>query len=184
VQTIYQETISYAAEKHGETGQKVKGSDLPYVVHLSNVAMELFMADKNTKQFDLLFAIRVALLHDVIEDTSATFEEVSERYGKEVAEAVRALTKDEALPKEEQIADSLRRIRREPKEVWAVKLADRITNLQPAPADWSKQRRKDYVKDSRLILEELKGGNPYLEARLAEKIEEYNNQVKEFLLDG
>ncbi|MBZ5857607.1 hypothetical protein [Flavihumibacter profundi] len=48
------------------------GSDLPYVVHLSNVTMGIIIAGFHTENFDTAFAIQVALLHDTIEDTSAT----------------------------------------------------------------------------------------------------------------
>ena len=74
IQTIYQETIKFAAEKHG--AQKVKGTRIPYVVHLSNVTMEIFMAARQTRGFDLGYALQVALLHDTIEDTGTTRQEL------------------------------------------------------------------------------------------------------------
>jgi len=48
---------------------------------------------------------------------------------------VSALSKDEAVPKEKELEDSLHRIREQPAEILMVKLADRITNLQPPPQD-------------------------------------------------
>jgi len=50
-----------------------------------------------------------------------------------------ALTKNENLPKEQQISDSLTRIKKRSFEAWAVKLADRITNLQIPPSVWGNQ---------------------------------------------
>ena len=58
IQTIYQKTIAFAAEYHGQ--QKMPNG-LPYIVHLSNVAMEVFMAHKQKPDFDLKLAIHLAL---------------------------------------------------------------------------------------------------------------------------
>jgi (p)ppGpp synthase/HD superfamily hydrolase len=184
VQTVYQEAIKFASRKHQEKRQKVKGTRLPYVVHLSNVAMEIMIAALQTNNFILLFAVQVALLHDTIEDTDTTFEELKEEFGKDVANAVLALSKDKKLPKEEQLIDTINRIKKQPKEVWSVKLADRITNLQPAPKSWKIKKKKQYVQDAKYILDELGEGNEYLAKRLEAKISEYRNQSKEYLLDG
>ena len=55
------------------------------------------------------------------------------------------------LPKDQQIIDSLSRIKKLPIEVWAVKLADRITNLQPPPSYWTTEKRKKYLDQAKLI---------------------------------
>lgn len=60
IQEIYQETIKYATLKHQENRQTIPDSDLPYVVHLSNVAMELFISYINSADFDLQYAMQVA----------------------------------------------------------------------------------------------------------------------------
>ena len=73
----------------------------------------------------------------------------------------------------QQMNDSLKRIKSIPTEIWAVKLADRITNLQPPPPHWDKDRKISYREEARLILSELKGGNEFLAKRLEKKIEEY-----------
>jgi guanosine-3',5'-bis(diphosphate) 3'-pyrophosphohydrolase len=177
VQSLYQKAIRFAAYRHMEKNQKVKGTKLPYVVHLSNVAMEVFMASSHTEHLDLEFAIPVALLHDTIEDTSTTLEELDEQFGTDISRGVLALTKNEKMPKELQTIDSLARIKQLRKEVWAVKLADRITNLQEPPSDWSSKKRLKYLEDSKLILHALKGANKYLAARLKEKIEEYPDYI-------
>ena len=184
VQTLYQEAIKYATSKHQDKEQKVKGTNLPYVVHLSNVAMEILVAASHTNDFNLTYAVQVALLHDTIEDTETTFDEVKERFGEDIAIAVLALSKDDELPKDKQISDSLARIKKLQKEVWAVKLADRITNLQPPPADWEDEKNLQYVIDAQVILDELRDGNQYLANRLEAKISEYRNLNKRYLLDG
>lgn len=174
IQSIYQKTIKFAAGKHGEMNQTIPGTNLPYVVHLSNVAMEILLAAQETKDFDLRYAIQIALLHDTLEDTTTTFEELQETFSSEVAQAVLALTKNEDMPKDEQMADSLTRIKKLPKEVWAVKLADRITNLQAPPAHWSSEKIQAYQTQARQIAQDLQGGNSYLENRLTLKINEYS----------
>ena len=177
VQDSYQEAIIFATLKHLKKNQKVKGTELPYVVHLSNVAMEIIMAASHTPKFDLDFAVQVALLHDVLEDTSTPYDDLHENFGTDIATAVWSLSKNKDLPKNEQILDSIGKIKLLDKEVWAVKLADRITNLQPPPKNWNREKRKEYQKEARVILAELKGGNIYLEKRLRHKIKEYSDYI-------
>lgn len=174
-QSLYQAAIKFATTKHQEKDQKVPGTDLPYVVHLSNVAMEAIIASFNTDNFNLGLAVQVTLLHDTLEDTSTDFTELESNFGIEVATAVSALTKNNNLPKEQQMEDSLARIKKMPSEVWAVKLADRITNLQPPPSYWDNEKKMKYKREASLILVELKDGNEYLARRLEAKIEEYDN---------
>lgn len=177
IQTLYQEAIKFATARHQEKDQKIPGTNLPYVVHLSNVAMEIIIAGFNTNGFDIDFAIQVALLHDTLEDTETTVKELENKFGIEIAKAVAALSKNEKLHKENQIQDSLTRIKKMPKEVWAVKLADRITNLQPPPPPWDKEKRIKYREEAWLILHKLKAGNHFLAKRLEAKIEEYGNYI-------
>jgi (p)ppGpp synthase/HD superfamily hydrolase len=99
IQTIYQKTIKFATLKHLEKEQTIPSTKLPYVVHLSNVAMEILMASQNSRNFNLFIAIQIALLHDTLEDTSATYEELENEFGSELAKGVQALTKNDKLPK-------------------------------------------------------------------------------------
>ncbi|MBK6989338.1 MAG: bifunctional (p)ppGpp synthetase/guanosine-3',5'-bis(diphosphate) 3'-pyrophosphohydrolase [Bacteroidetes bacterium] len=176
-QTLYQTAIKFATLKHVAINQKVPGTDLPYVVHLSNVAMEVLMANANTENFNVALGIQAALLHDTIEDTDTTFSEVEENFGLDVANAVMALTKNESLPKEEQMMDSLQRIKKMPHEVWAVKLADRITNLQAPPSHWDNAKKKKYRAEAQIILDELASGNVFLADRLQMLIEDYRKYI-------
>jgi guanosine-3',5'-bis(diphosphate) 3'-pyrophosphohydrolase len=139
-QRIYQLIIRYVAEKH--INQKVPCTELPYLVHLSNVAMEILLAAPHSNPFKLDFALKVALLHDVVEDTSVTREEIEFIFGAPVLEAVLSLAKNSDLPREARMMDSLERIKKQPRETWAVKMADRITNLQPPPEDWTMKKAK------------------------------------------
>ena len=174
IQSVYQKTILFAAEKHAKKGQFIPGTIItPYAVHLSDVCMEVMLADQKTDGFNLKLAIQAALLHDTLEDTDTTESELEEKFGIAILVCVKALTKNKDLPKDQQMADSLSRIKKMPIEVWAVKMADRITNLQPPPVDWENERRIAYREEARLILNELNDGNDFLAKRLEKKIEEY-----------
>jgi guanosine-3',5'-bis(diphosphate) 3'-pyrophosphohydrolase len=175
LQEAYNKAIAFAATRH--TGQLLPGTTLPYIIHVTNVCMEVLVAGHKTAGFDLPFAVKVALLHDTLEDTATSFDELAAEFGDSVAEAVLALTKFSNLPKEEQIADSLKRIKLQPKEVWAVKLADRIANLQAPPLEWDYKKRLKYQSDAQMIWDELHKGNEYLGRRLHSKIIDYQQFV-------
>jgi (p)ppGpp synthase/HD superfamily hydrolase len=169
---LYMRAWHFAAERHN--GLKMAGSDLPYITHLGAVAMEVLAtigADGDVERPDL--AVACALLHDTVEDTDTRLDEISAAFGSEIANGVAALSKSKALPASEQMADSLRRIKEQPREIWIVKLADRTVNMEPAPAHWSSEKRKAYQREATLILEELGGASASLSARLREKISRY-----------
>ena len=108
-----------------------------------------------------------------MEDTPTTEAELASEFGTAVAVGVKALSKNECLPKEEQLPDSLRRIKEHPAEIWAVKLADRIANLQPPPDYWTHEKIQRYKQEAILIYKELADGNKYLAERLWREIEKY-----------
>ena len=170
IQTIYQKTIAFVALKHGN--QKMP-TGLPYVVHLSNVAMEVFMAHKKEPNFNIDLAIQLALLHDVLEDTPLSFKELEDTFGNIVATGVLALTKNASLDKKDQMEDSLARILNQGTEVPIVKLCDRITNLQKPPLKWNKEKIKKYHLQAVTIAQALEGKNAYLDNRIQEKIKAF-----------
>lgn len=177
IQSVYQKAIRFAAEKHAELQQTLPDSIIPYAVHLSNVAMEILVAVSDTEEFNTELAIQVALLHDILEDTHVTFEELANEFGGNVATGVLALTKENSLPKNQQMPDSLSRIKLCVPEVRAVKLADRITNLQKPPISWTTEKKLKYLNEASLILKELKGTNKYLENRMELKMKEYKTYI-------
>lgn len=73
--------------------------------------------------------------------------------------------------------NSLNRINALQTEVWSVKLADRITNLQPPPSHWDNTKKIKYQQEARTIFNELKAGNEYLAKRIESKIEEYEYNI-------
>ena len=164
-QDRYLAALHFAAARHA--GQLVPGGSEPYVVHLCSVAMEVIAAGGD----DL--AVTCALLHDTIEDTATTHAEVAAAFGTDVADGVLALTKDEQLPRPERMPDALRRIRAQPPAIAMVKLADRITNLQPAPAHWTAEKRAAYRAEAIAIADALAGASTQLDARIRAKIAAY-----------
>lgn len=168
---LYRRAVIFAAEAH--RGQLVPGSERPYVTHPVEVAAEVIAALAVEPAVYPDLAVLCALLHDTIEDTSTTAAQIEALFGAEVARGVSALSKDAALPKDERMKDSLRRIQREPREVWLVKLADRTVNLAEPPARWSREKVLGYAEEARVILAELGAASAHLSARLQAKIEAY-----------
>jgi len=112
IQDTYQKAIDFSGLKHAEKEQTIPGTKIPYVVHLSQVAMEVWVAYQHKNNFNIALALPVALLHDTIEDI-----ELVDEFGSEVAEGVLALTKNPDLPKNEQMIDNLSRIKKLSKEI-------------------------------------------------------------------
>lgn len=55
------------------------------------------------------------------------------------------------------------------KAIWAVKLVGRVTNLEPPPPTWSREKRQAYLDEARFILQARRKASPTLEVRLEEK---------------
>ncbi len=170
-QDRYITAYRFAAEAH--TGQLLPDSTLPYLVHVSLVSVEVLSAVVAGDVHDGDLALQCALLHDTLEDTDVGIDRLRSVFGDAVAAGVLALTKNPDLPSAQQMEDSLRRIREQPREIWTVKMADRITNLQPPPPSWSADRIERYRKEALLIQERLHEGSPFLARRLLEKIAHY-----------
>lgn len=162
----------FAAEIHNS--QKVPGTELPYLKHLGMVTMEIFNAHAGETVGDLALATQCAILHDSIEDQGITHAELTKRFGLAVADGVQALSKNDSLTKAEAMTDSLARIRAQPREVWCVKLADRISNLNGAPAHWTAEKRATYRAEAQKILDALGTAHRILADRLATKIANYS----------
>lgn len=168
-QDNFKQALDFAAHAHGE--QRMKGSGLPYVVHVVKVATEVMAVADGS--FDVDFALQCALLHDCMEDCGASFDHLEAHFGARVATGVSALTKDPAVPRELRMADALRRIRLQPREVQMVKLGDRITNLEPPPPEWTVEKRREYLLEAQTIYDALYTAHDGLAARLKAKMVAY-----------
>jgi guanosine-3',5'-bis(diphosphate) 3'-pyrophosphohydrolase len=175
-QDKYLAAWNFASTIHN--GQTLPGSDIPYINHLGLVTMEATAAIANNNIDNPNLLVLCALLHDSIEDTSATYENIRSKFGSDIANGVLSLTKDEELPsKLEQMQDSIRRIKLQPVEVWMVKLCDRITNLQLPPKHWDKEKIANYQNEARLILNQLGEASQFLADRLKTKIDTYDQYL-------
>ena len=172
---LYLQAARFAARAHN--AQKVPGSELPYLLHVTTVAAEVLAALACEAMAHPDLAVACALLHDTVEDCGVHAQALSDEFGPEVAAGVLALSKDPALPKDQAMADSLRRIQAQPREVWMVKLADRICNLQPPPAHWQPAKIAAYRVEALAIADSLGAASPHLHARLRAKIADYPHTV-------
>jgi (p)ppGpp synthase/HD superfamily hydrolase len=169
-------TRMHDGQKYGGTNP---GEQIEYMNHIGSVAFEVLTAAAIEKDFNIHLAIHCAVLHDTLEDTALTYDELANQFGTAVAEGVLALTKSDTLAdKQAKMLDSLTRIKKQPKEVWAVKMADRIVNLYAPPFYWDNEKKKAYRAEAQLIYDALKDGNHYLAERLAAKIEAYQRFLK------
>ena len=170
-QDLYLKALRFAGTAHRD--QKVPGTAIPYLAHLSSVCMEVMAAVSNGECSDPDLAVQCALLHDVLEDTPVTSAELEKEFGRDVAEGVNALTKNSALSRELKMSDSIDRIKLQPREIWMVKLADRITNLQPPPPHWTEDKIRSYKLEAEYILKQLGSASEVLKERLIMKIKNY-----------
>ncbi|BAZ11358.1 hypothetical protein NIES4071_31840 [Calothrix sp. NIES-4071] len=170
---------AYKFAAHAHQGQLYPGTEISYIMHLSFVSMEILGA-LSVEECNGDLALQCAILHDTIEDTDITFEQLKSEFGLPVASGVRALTKNASLPKHYSMQDSLQRIKEQPREIWMVKLADRITNLQAPPPHWQQGKIIRYREEAIEIYEALKDSSDFLAARLASKIKNYIKSINEF----
>lgn len=159
-------------------GGQNEGDRVEYINHIGSVVFEINNALNYEQGLNRELSILCAILHDTLEDTEATFESIQDAFGVQIALGVLALTKNESLEtKEQQMLDSLERIKAQPKEVWAVKLADRICNLYAPPFYWNNEKKEKYMEEAQLIYDHLKDGSNYLSERLLKKIESYKRFI-------
>lgn len=167
-----EDVILFASLAH--KNQKMTDPDVPYLTHVMGVASNVLEAYYNGEEkFDLDYALKVAILHDTIEDTIVAYEDIEKRYGEEIAEGVLALSKNEEIEKAYRMDDCISRIKKCRKEVAIVKLADRTFNMRCRPATWDEEHCKKYNQEAKKIYDELAVTNEYLAKKLSERISRY-----------
>ncbi len=153
----------YAARQH--IAQRRKGERAePYINHLTEVAALLAEA---TDGSDVVLLMG-GLLHDTLEDTDATYEDLVERFGPDVAALVAEVTDDKSLPKEARKRLQIEKTAAKSQRAKLLKLADKTSNLRSLvaspPAGWSLARLRDYVVWAHDVVRSCRGLNPRLEA--------------------
>ncbi len=155
----------FTFEAHdGRTSTTVNGFKRPQVVHLQEVA-DLVWASGGTDE-----EIAAAWLHDTVEDTKITVEDIKNNFGDDVATMVEGLTDLEeitGLPVAERKQKQAERIQNESVSVRRIKIADQISNVRMLAIDATVRMTvaecKDYIEGARKIVDECRGISPLLE---------------------
>ena len=154
--------LEFSAEKHKK--QLRKGEErTPYINHPIQVAKTLWEAGETS--FTLLVG---ALLHDTIEDTQTTPEEIETLFGKDVLDLVLEVTDDKNLPYQERKRLQIVNAPHKSVEGKLLKLADKICNINDlvqSPPDWTSERKLQYLEWAAKVVEGLRGVNAILEAK-------------------
>ncbi|CAF0737974.1 unnamed protein product [Adineta steineri] len=173
----FMHALQFAAHKH--RFQKRKDSDgTPYINHPIGVA-HILSNEAGIKDIDLLI---VALLHDTVEDTETTHEELQQEFGTRIADLVAELTDDKNLPKAERKRLQILNAKQLSSDAIIVRLADKIYNLRDlnreTPIGWSEQRVKEYFEWSVQIARQLAGHNAQMDEILKDLFRQRNVQFE------
>jgi len=154
--------IAFAADKHRDQRRKDREAS-PYINH--PIALTNVLA--NEAEIDDERVLMAAVLHDTIEDTETTAQELIRLFGKDVADIVLEVTDDKALPKAERKRLQIEHAEHISRRAKLVKLADKICNLRDIanspPADWSVERKQEYFDWAKAVVDRLRGVHPTLE---------------------
>jgi len=154
---------AFAAEKH-RNGRRKDVEASPYINHPIQVAH--ILVQENIDDPEVLAA---ALLHDTIEDTNTTLEELEIVFGYEVANIVAECTDDKALHKLDRKQAQIDHAATISPKAKLVKLADKIDNVsdinRAPPAGWSLERKREYIDWAKKVVDRMRGIHPALEAR-------------------
>ena len=155
---------SFAAEKHKKQLRKNAGGT-PYINHPLAAADLL----ANEGGVDDAIVLAGAILHDTIEDTETTRDELESLFGAEVASVVAEVTDDKSLLKAERKRLQIEHAPRLSCRAKLVKLADKICNIRDVaddpPAGWPLDRRREYFDWAKAVVDGLRGISPVLEEK-------------------
>ena len=153
---------AFAAHKHRDQRRK-DARATPYINHPIALA-EVLHTDGGVRD---PVVVAAALLHDTIEDTQTTYDELRGLFGDEVADTVVELTDTKFLGKEARKRLQVVKAGKASDAAKQVKLADKICNLRDIlaspPASWSLARRQKYFDWAKEVVDELRGANARLE---------------------
>src|SRR5207237_8837529 len=135
--------LAFAAHKHRDQRRKDAEAS-PYINHPIALA-DVLVNEGGVTDVEVLCA---ALLHDTVEDTATTHEELVNAFGSRVARIVAEVTDDKTLPKAERKRLQIEHAASVSSEAKLVKLADKLCNLRDVadrpPAKWDLERRREY----------------------------------------
>jgi guanosine-3',5'-bis(diphosphate) 3'-pyrophosphohydrolase len=154
--------LSFAAYKHRDQRRKDVDAS-PYINHPISLASILC----NEAHITDVEAICAALLHDTVEDTDTSFEELKAEFGEAVTAIVADVTDDKSLSKVERKQQQIEHAAHASDKAKLVKLADKITNLRDVannpPPHWPLERRQEYFDWAKKVVEQVRGVHPVLE---------------------
>lgn len=154
--------MRFSAEKHKDQRRK-DARAAPYINHPIEVA-EILWRLGEVRDTTLLLA---SILHDTIEDTDTTTDEIRAEFGEEVLALVLEVTDDKSLPKQKRKALQVENAPHKTSKAKLLKLADKISNVQgivsSPPKDWSLERKQEYLLWTEKVVAGLRGVNQSLE---------------------
>jgi guanosine-3',5'-bis(diphosphate) 3'-pyrophosphohydrolase len=155
--------LHFAADKHRDQRRKDEEAS-PYINHPIEVAELLARVGGVTD----LVALQGAILHDTIEDTDTSPEELEREFGPEVRRVVEEVTDDKTLPKADRKRLQVEHAPHISHPARLVKLADKISNVRSVtltpPSRWPLSRRQAYLDWTEQVVDGLRGTNAPLEA--------------------
>lgn len=155
--------IGFAANKHRDQRRKDAVAS-PYINH--PIALANVLA--NEAGIDDERVLIAAILHDTIEDTETSEQELIREFGQEVTSIVLEVTDDKALSKPERKRLQIEHAPTISRRAKLVKLADKICNLRDIasspPPDWTLTRRQEYYDWAKAVIDGLRGVHPGLES--------------------
>jgi guanosine-3',5'-bis(diphosphate) 3'-pyrophosphohydrolase len=159
--------LEFAARKHRDQRRKDKRAS-PYINH--PIALANVLWDEGGVTDPVVIA--AALLHDTIEDTETTWQELRGAFGDEVADVVNEVTDVKWLKRKARKRLQVARARHASERAKLVKLADKIVNLRDVaahpPPTWPLERRREYFDWAKEVIDRLRGAYPELERRFDE----------------
>jgi GTP diphosphokinase / guanosine-3',5'-bis(diphosphate) 3'-diphosphatase len=154
--------VDFAAAKHRNQRRKDEEAS-PYINHPIALTRVL-KVEAGVADLDVLSA---ALLHDTIEDTETTREELEREFGPRIAGIVAEVSDDTSLRKEERKRLQVEHAPHLTREAKLVKLADKICNVRDMvdapPAHWNLVRRQEYFDWAKEVVDNLRGTHERLE---------------------
>ena len=166
---LVSEAADFAARRHSGQQRKGRGSE-PYVNHLAEVAKLLSIAADGTDA-ELVAA---GWLHDTIEDTATTREELAQKFGDRVAALVVEVTDDMTLPKQERRRKQIVDASRKSPGAKLIKIADKISNIRarilPQPNQDERDDLIDYVNWAEKVVAGCRGVNAVLDRKFDETV--------------
>src|SRR5207253_83887 len=159
---LVSEAADLAARRHTGMARKGRGNE-PYINHLAEVANLLALVTEGADA-ELVTA---GWLHDTIEDTEITREELAQTFGERVADLVMEVTDDMSLPKEKRRQKQIEDAPHKSPGAKLIKIADKISNIRARiHSDPNAEERKDladYLNWAEKVVAGCRGGNAALD---------------------